>query len=76
VASQKQPTATSQHNGHTGNHNLPWNIFAGEYPELHRSGIAARPSASAINPNTGTQIRIKSISAKGGLMQLEVRPAK
>jgi immune inhibitor A len=34
------------------------------------------PLGSVINPNTGTQIRIKSISAQGGFMQVEVRPAK
>jgi immune inhibitor A len=32
------------------------------------------PQGSVMNPNTGTQIRILSISA--GLMQVEVRPAK
>jgi len=34
------------------------------------------PQGSVINPNTGTQIRIQSISALGGFMQIEVRPAK
>jgi hypothetical protein len=29
-----------------------------------------------IVPNTGTQIRIQSISAQGNLMQVQVRPAK
>ena len=29
-----------------------------------------------MNPNTGTQIRIQSISAQDGFMQIEVRPAK
>jgi hypothetical protein len=29
-----------------------------------------------MNPNTGTQVRIQSISAQGGFMQIEVRPAK
>jgi immune inhibitor A len=31
---------------------------------------------SVINPNTGTQIRIQSVSAQGNFMQVEVRPAK
>ena len=34
------------------------------------------PQGSVINPNTGTQIRIKSTSALDGFMQVEVRPAK
>jgi len=34
------------------------------------------PQGSVMNPNTGTQIRILSISALGGFMQVEVRPAK
>lgn len=36
----------------------------------------ANPQGSVINPNTGTQIRVKSISALGGFMEVEVRPAK
>lgn len=34
------------------------------------------PQGSVINPNTGTQIRIQSISAQDSFMQVEVRPAK
>jgi len=34
------------------------------------------PWGSVIVPNTGTQIRIQSISAQGGFMQVQVRPAK
>ncbi len=34
------------------------------------------PQGSVKNPNTGTQIRIQSISALDGFMQVEVRPAK
>jgi len=34
------------------------------------------PWGSVIVPNTGTQIRIQSISARGSFMQVEVRPAK
>ena len=37
---------------------------------------SANPLGSVMNPNTGTQIRILSISALGGFMQVEVRPAK
>lgn len=36
----------------------------------------ANPMGSVIVPNTGTQIRIKSYSAQGNFMQIEVRPAK
>lgn len=32
--------------------------------------------SSVIVPNTGTQVRVKSISAKDSFMQVEVRPAK
>lgn len=34
------------------------------------------PTAGVINPHTGTQIRIKSVSAHGNLMQVEVRASK
>jgi len=34
------------------------------------------PISGVINPNTGTQIRIKSVSAQGSFMQVEVRPSK
>jgi immune inhibitor A len=34
------------------------------------------PVLGVINPNTGTQIRIKSISALGNFMQVEVRPSR
>jgi immune inhibitor A len=36
----------------------------------------ANPQGSVMNPNTGTQIRIQSISAQNSFMQIEVRPAK
>ena len=36
----------------------------------------ANPWGSVIVPNTGTQIRIQSISAQGNFMQIQVRPAK
>jgi immune inhibitor A len=36
----------------------------------------ANPLGSVITPNTGTQIRIQSISAQDSFMQIEVRPAK
>ena len=34
------------------------------------------PTASVMTPMTGTQIRVKSISAHGSFMQVEVRPSK
>jgi immune inhibitor A len=34
------------------------------------------PLGSVMNPSTGTQIRIVSISAQNSFMQIEVRPAK
>ena len=37
---------------------------------------ADRPNSSVITPVTGTQIRVKSISARGSFMQVEVRPSK
>jgi immune inhibitor A len=36
----------------------------------------ANPQGSVMNPNTGTQIRILSISGLDSFMQIEVRPAK
>lgn len=36
----------------------------------------ANPQGSVKNPNTGTQIRVLSVSSLGGFMQVEVRPAK
>ena len=36
----------------------------------------ANPTGGVKNPNTGTQIRVKSISARGSFMQVEVRPSK
>jgi immune inhibitor A len=36
----------------------------------------ANPMGSVIVPNTGTQIRVKSISALGSFMQIQVRPSK
>lgn len=36
----------------------------------------ANPQGSVITPQTGTQIRVKSVSARGSFMQVEVRPAK
>ncbi len=34
------------------------------------------PMGSVITPNTGTQIRIQSVSARGSFMQVQVRPSK
>lgn len=35
----------------------------------------ATPTAGVINPTTGTQIRVKSLSARGNFMQVQVGPA-
>jgi immune inhibitor A len=37
---------------------------------------SANPWGSVINPNTGTIIEIRSVSAQGSFMQVQVRPAK
>jgi hypothetical protein len=37
---------------------------------------STNPLGSVIHPNTGTQIRIQSISAQNSFMQIEVRPVK
>jgi immune inhibitor A len=34
------------------------------------------PLGGVINPNTGTQIRVKSVSANGTFMQIQVSPSK
>ena len=34
------------------------------------------PMGGVINPHTGTQIRVKSVSAHGSFMQVQVRPSK
>ena len=36
----------------------------------------ANPNGSVITPTTGTQIRIKGVSARGSFMQVEVTPAR
>lgn len=36
----------------------------------------ANPNGSVMNPNTGTQIKVQSVSAQGNFMQLSVAPAK
>jgi hypothetical protein len=37
---------------------------------------SATPSAGVKNPDTGTQIRVKSVSQYDGVMEVEVKPAK
>jgi len=37
---------------------------------------ATNPLGSVMHPNTGTQVRIRSISALNSFMQIEVRPAR
>jgi immune inhibitor A len=34
------------------------------------------PTAGVRNPNTGTIVEIRSVSAQGGFMQVQVRPAR
>ncbi len=36
----------------------------------------ANPTGSVINPNTGTSIRVVSVSAQGNFMQVQVRPSQ
>jgi immune inhibitor A len=64
---------------------LHLNSIASEIPSLPGVSVfddlnsyrdPAAPLSSVIVPDTGTQIRIKSISALGSFMQVEVRPSK
>jgi len=64
---------------------LHWRGVPSEYPSLPAVSVfndnnsyydADNPMGSVITPKTGTQIRVKSISAHGSFMQVEVRPAK
>ena len=64
---------------------LHWNSQPSYHPSLPAVKVfddrnsyydSANPLGSVITPNTRTQIRIKSVSALGGFMQIEVRPAK
>jgi immune inhibitor A len=64
-------------------------LHAGGVPSIHGGLPGAKifddtnqywnpaiPVAGVMNPNTGTQIRIQSVSAQGSFMQVEVRPSK
>ena len=64
---------------------LHWNSQPSYHPSLPAVPIfddrnvyydPANPMGSVIVPNTGTQIRVKSVSAHGSFMQVQVRPAK
>lgn len=46
------------------------------FDDLNSYYDLANPMGSVIVPNTGTQIRIKSVSALGSFMQVQVRPSK
>jgi immune inhibitor A len=46
------------------------------FDDLNEYWDAANPNGSVQVPHTGTQIRVKSISAQGSFMQVEVRPSK
>jgi immune inhibitor A len=63
---------------------LHWEGEASEHPSLPAVPIfddrdshynTANPMGSVLHPDTGTQIRIQSISALGTFMQVQVRPA-
>ena len=45
------------------------------FDDRHLYYDPANPFGSVMNPNTGTQIRIKSYSALGNFMEVQVRPA-
>jgi immune inhibitor A len=64
---------------------LHWHGEASEHPSLPAMPIfddmnsyydEANPQGSVMVPHTGTQIRVKSVSAHGSFMQVEVRPSK
>ncbi len=64
---------------------LHWRGEPSEHPSLPAVRIfddrnsyydPANPMGSVITPVTGTQIRVKSVSAHGSFMQVEVRPSK
>jgi immune inhibitor A len=46
------------------------------FNDLNQYYNAARPTMGVINPNTGTIIEIRSYSALGNFMQVQVRPVK
>jgi immune inhibitor A len=46
------------------------------FDDLNNYWNAENPNGSVQVPNTGTQIRVKSVSAHGQFMQVEVRPSK
>jgi immune inhibitor A len=46
------------------------------FDDLNSYYDPANPMGSVIVPQTGTQIRVKSVSAQGSFMQVEVRPSK
>ena len=64
---------------------LHWNSEPSEHPSLPAEPVfddnnsyydPANPMGSVITPQTGTQIRVKSVSAHNSFMQVEVRPSK
>jgi immune inhibitor A len=64
---------------------LHWYGEASEHPSLPAVPVfddnlsyyrVENPMGSVITPVTGTQIRVKSVSAQGSFMQVEVRPSK
>ncbi len=64
---------------------LHWRNEASDHPSLPAAPIfddtilhyrSENPMGSVIHPDTSTQIRVKSVSAHGSFMQVEVRPSK
>jgi immune inhibitor A len=64
---------------------LHWGGVPADYPSLPAVPVfddnnsyydPANPMGSVITPVTGTQIRVKSVSAHNSFMQVQVRPAK
>jgi len=64
---------------------LHWRSAASYHPSLPAAPVfddtlqyyrPENPWGGVINPNTGTQIEVKSVSAKGNFMLIEIRPAK
>ncbi|MBY5161174.1 M6 family metalloprotease domain-containing protein [Salsipaludibacter albus] len=65
---------TLHHNSQPSNHpSLPAESVFDDTKQYYNDEI---PRHGVINPNTGTQIRVKNTSAQGNFMQVEVRPSE
>jgi immune inhibitor A len=69
----------------TEGYTLHWLSQPSDHPSLPAVSVfddtiqywrAANPTGGVMNPNTGTQIVIRSVSAQGNFMQVQVRPSK